>query len=92
MVNNRFGYDLILETHNLLIPKRAVSNYRDLNWLERRELRKIIDTYSQEHYDLVFENSAKLRTVPELYHVHCGKYYPRDAVELVLHKTQTTSK
>lgn len=75
LIDNRYPYDMIYRKHHMLIPRRNVAKYSQLRWYEKRELRKIIDTYCQAHYHLVFENMNSRRSVHLLYHIHAASYH-----------------
>lgn len=82
LIENRYPYNIIFSKHHMLVPKREAANYDNLKTLERIELREIIDTYCQDHYDLVFENMSKQRSVKAVYHLHLASYVPtREALE-----------
>ena len=74
LINNRFPYDMCFTTCHMLIPFDEVSNYDDLTEAAKRELREIITYYCQDHYDVVFENMNKRRSIKNLYHLHCATY------------------
>lgn len=74
IIRNNFPYDSAYKQCDMLIPIRIVPTYSKLRWYERRELRKILDTYCQEHYDQVTENMAVRRSVLSIWHLHLLKF------------------
>ena len=70
IIANNFPYDAAYKTSHMLVPRRLISTYDRLTWRERREMRKIIDSYCQEHYHQVVENMFSKRSVLVLYHIH----------------------
>jgi len=75
LINNRFPGDMIFKKHHMLIPKREFSSRDDMLPRERRELDKIIRTYAQYNYHLIFENMNSRRSVLHLWHLHLAEYY-----------------
>lgn len=78
IIENRFPYDSVLQTHHLLLPKRVVS---DRFWLEANEvmeLDEILTRLNEEgSYDFFTENFNKRRSIAIHYHLHLGKYYDK---------------
>lgn len=75
VIENRFPYDSCFQTHHMLIPKRKFSRRFQMTDDELDELDFFIDTYAEEHYDIVFENMMKRRSIAGLFHLHLAKYY-----------------
>lgn len=74
IVNNRFPYDKIYQTHHLLIPKRKFALESDMWLRERDELTRLKQTLP---YDQVLENTMHNRSICDLYHLHLGDLYTR---------------
>lgn len=74
IVENRFPYDMVFNTHHLLLPMRKVCNRSELNQEEKTELETILDYYVEPKYDLFFENTQKRRSVMSHYHIHLASY------------------
>lgn len=70
IIANRYPYNAPYKTSHMMLPRRSVPTYNKLNWRERRELRKIIDTYCQANYHKVEENMAVRRSVMAVWHLH----------------------
>jgi len=65
LVENKFPYDMIAETHSLLVPKRWFTDDWDMNEEERGELFQIKEGFGADKtYDTIFENVKHKRTVP----------------------------
>jgi hypothetical protein len=77
IIHNNYPYDVAYKVSDMLIPIRLVPTYDKLRWYEKRELRKIIDGYCQEHYHQVVENMAVRRSVMALYHLHLLTFHDR---------------
>jgi len=74
IIANNFPYDAAYSTSHMLVPRRILGTYDRLNWRERREMRKIIDTYCQDNYHQVVENMTSKRSVLALYHIHLLRF------------------
>lgn len=75
IINNEFPPNVAYEIAHMLLPKRKVATFSMLKDYERQELREIIDTHCQLHYDQVTENMMLRRSVPDHYHLHLLKFY-----------------
>lgn len=75
LIDNRFPYDSCFKTHHMLIPKREVAYRWQLEAEESKELDDIIFSYCNSHYDMVFENMTKRRSVLALFHLHAASYF-----------------
>jgi hypothetical protein len=69
IVENTFPYDLIAQTHHLLMPKRHVAR-GSFSEEERSELDAIIRQLSELGYDYFIETLGKTSTVPDHFHLH----------------------
>lgn len=74
-VANDFPYDSAFAVHNMLLPKRIFSCREDMLDHERQELDRIISTYAQHSYHLIFENFGHRRSVQSIFHLHLACYY-----------------
>lgn len=71
IIENKFPYDAIATISHMIIPKRSVSfDWKLLNKEEEQELEELQDTYMNDHYDVIWENLAKGRTIPGRFHLH----------------------
>ena len=69
IVTNKFPYDLVARTHELLVPLRHVSG-RELSEAEKDELDEIKETYLGDHYELILENTRQATSIPGHFHLH----------------------
>ncbi len=74
IVENRFPYDMVFKTHDMLLPMRKVCVRAELNPEEKAELETILEYYVEPRYDLFFENTQKRRSVMAHYHIHLASY------------------
>lgn len=74
VIDNRFPYGTIFETHHMLLPKRIVANRHELTDEERNELEVIVEYYAQPLYDSLLENFSSRRSIHDHYHIHLGVY------------------
>lgn len=71
IIENDFPYDIIASVSHILITKRKVSfDWGLLIEDELDELEHIKKTYLSEHYDLIWENLPRGKTVPEHFHLN----------------------
>jgi hypothetical protein len=75
LVVNSFPYDICFKEHDLLIPFSGAAIKESLSEVETIELNQIINEYAMDKYDMIFENTMKRRSVPNLYHIHFASYY-----------------
>lgn len=69
IVKNKFPYDAVARTHDLIVSKRHVG-WNKLSKLELAELKKLKETYLCQNYSFLLEAFAKDRSVPNHYHLH----------------------
>ncbi len=69
LVPNAFPYDLVAETHHMLIPKRHTT-YEKLTKEEREELELLKATHLEENYETIAENTNRRKTIPQHFHLH----------------------
>ncbi len=69
LVPNSFPYDLVAETHHMLIPKRHVT-YKELTGEEREELELLKSTHLEDNYETIAENTNRRKTIPQHFHLH----------------------
>lgn len=69
LVHNAFPYDLIAETHHMLIPKRHIT-YKELTEEEKEELELLKATHLEENYETIAENTNRRKTIPQHFHLH----------------------
>ena len=70
---NEFPYDMIAETHHLLVPHRVFAEAWEMTIPEIVELNKIKERVGMD-YDSINENTHKRRSVGRHYHLHLLKY------------------
>lgn len=76
IIDNRFPYDMAYAVCHMLIPKRRVSDYTQLRWRERRELKQILyGEIIQGGYSQIVENTAPTRSISAVWHLHLLKFY-----------------
>lgn len=68
IILNTFPYD-DTKLHHMIIPKRQVRDYTELDVLERAELENI-KTFDCKNYDSCIRNFNKYRSVEIWYHEH----------------------
>ncbi len=73
IIDNKFPHDRIASTHHLLVPKRLITHWAQMNIRERREFTKI-DDYCATIYDSIKMNYPSFISVPEIVHWHLYKY------------------
>ncbi len=66
---NAFPYDLVADTHHMLLPKRHVVE-GELSEEEWIEYSRIKHTFVAENYDMIMEGTPRQKSVPEHFHVH----------------------
>ena len=69
IITNMFPYDVITDTHHLLVPKRFFGTPKEINTVEREELESIKEGLA-DRYDGMYENLAHKRTIPAHFHIH----------------------
>jgi len=73
ILENKYGYDLIAEKHDLLCPKRHISTREELTVDELDEL-KIIREETGDEYDFEMWNYLARQTHPIHFHYHLIKF------------------
>lgn len=68
LLENSFPYDLIADTHHMIVPLRHASG-SELTQEEWREYQELKQTLMQE-YDQLVENTERHKTIPQHFHVH----------------------
>lgn len=68
IIPNRFPYDLIAETHHMIVPLRHTAEL-ELTEEEVEEFRKIKYEELQE-YDILIEATKHTKSIPAHYHLH----------------------
>ncbi len=69
IVENSFPYDLIADTHHMLMPLRHVVE-KDLTFAEVEELKKIKMEVVDEKYDYIIESTHNTKSLPSHFHLH----------------------
>lgn len=70
LIKNRYPYDEIFEKHDMLIALKGQTQVDD-------EVQGIIEMLTD--YDIWFVNFVHRRSVPDIFHIHLGKYKKRDS-------------
>jgi diadenosine tetraphosphate (Ap4A) HIT family hydrolase len=71
IIKNRFPYDTMVRINDMLVSKRAVSTFKELNQAELAEYDTIIDEISAgATYDAKIENFPHVQSVSQHVHVH----------------------
>lgn len=79
IIDNEFPYDEVATVSHMLVPKKHVKEDK-LNLEEFNELEKIKPKI-HEAYDLIIENTHKLKSIPEHYHLHLLEMKEREMIE-----------
>lgn len=74
MIENRYPYDMIFETHDMLLPRSGAATREELTLAEALELNTILAELNH-NYDLYFENFSHRRSVMSLFHLHFARYH-----------------
>jgi diadenosine tetraphosphate (Ap4A) HIT family hydrolase len=69
VMDNRFPWSQIAETHHMIIPKRHIV-YEELNEKEKKEYDIIKIEYLDKEYDMITEATNKKKTIPTHMHLH----------------------
>ena len=71
IIKSRFPYDTMVRVNDILVSKRPVSSFKELNNDEHDEYHKIIDDLAaQGIYDARIENFPRAQSVKRHIHVH----------------------
>ena len=71
IIKNRFPYDTMVRVNDMLVSRRAVSTFRELNEAELNEYEEILNELSDRgSYDARIENFPKVQSVTKHVHVH----------------------
>ena len=68
-IKNRFPYDRIAETHNMIIPKRHIDEV-GLTDEEKKELVELKRSYIEENYHFILEATTGIKSIPKHFHLH----------------------
>ncbi len=69
LVKNNFPYDKIAEVHDMLIPKRHVTE-EELSQEEWHEFQQIKDEYIHKEYEFMIEATHRKKSIPAHFHLH----------------------
>lgn len=69
IVKNDYPYDKIAKIHNMLIPKRHVTE-EEFNIEEERELKEIKKKLLDSNYEFIIEATKHKKSIPEHFHLH----------------------
>ena len=68
IIENKFPYDLITETHHMIVPIAHKTEYEITSdeWLEYKTIKQTVT----QDYDYFLEATSKLKSIPEHFHIH----------------------
>jgi hypothetical protein len=69
IVENEYPYDRISATHHMVTLKRH-STEADLTTYEKMEFERDVKPYLHKHYDMLFENTVRTKSIPGHHHIH----------------------
>ncbi len=69
IIENSFPYDLIAKKHNMIVPIRHCCE-EELTKKECKEFLELKKKFIHNDYDYLLESSARLKTIPEHFHIH----------------------
>jgi len=70
LVENKYPYDAIFSTHNMLAPKAHVT---ERTKLYKDEIEELDELLQELDYDMCILNKKKRRSIPQHYHLHLVK-------------------
>ena len=71
LIENDFPYDMVTDRHCMLVPKRHIATFEDLDTTARNEFRAV---YRLDSFDAMLENFPSAQSQPSHYHVHLIRY------------------
>ena len=69
VVKNRFPYDKIAGQHDMLIPKRHITE-AEITEDEWHELAKLKTDFIHPNYQFIIEATYKMKSIPAHFHLH----------------------
>jgi diadenosine tetraphosphate (Ap4A) HIT family hydrolase len=66
---NAFPYDLVADTHHMLVSKRHIAE-EELTEEEWIEFSRIKHTFVAENYDILLEGTPRQKSIPGHFHIH----------------------
>lgn len=69
IILNDFPYDLVAETHHMIIPNRHVTE-SELTADEIREYAEIKEEVLHKEYDYMIETTRVKKSIPDHFHLH----------------------
>ncbi len=69
LVDNRFPYDTITDTHHMLMPKAHITE-EELTPEHLSELRELKQTILNDRYTFIFETLPNAKSIPPHHHLH----------------------
>lgn len=69
IIRNEFPYDRIAKIHDMIIPKRHVTE-NNLSTEEKKEYGEIKASHVEGTYEYIIEPTLKLKSIPEHFHLH----------------------
>lgn len=71
IIKNRFPYDKMAQTNDMLVSKRAISSHYEGTSEEQKEYHDILQLLATEgYYDALIENFPKVKSVKKFAHTH----------------------
>lgn len=72
IIDNRYPYDAILQTHHMLIANRPGANPDNFTVEEQREFKAI--EFSEFYKYSFVQTNYKARSIADIWHIHLGIY------------------
>lgn len=69
IIENEYPYDRIADSHHLITTKRHAKE-ATLTPHEKMEYERDVKPYLHRHYDLIFENTVRTKSIPGHHHLH----------------------
>lgn len=76
LIENRFPYDRMARTNDMLVSKRPLQSHYDGTDAEQAEYDTIMKTLAAENfYDAYMENFPKIKSVKKFVHIHLIRWH-----------------
>ena len=76
IIENRFPYDRMARTNDMLVSKRPLQSLYDASQEERDEYETIMKLLAKENfYDACMENFPKIKSVKRYVHIHLIRWH-----------------
>ena len=70
LLPNKYPYDAVATKHDLLLSRRHVATYEELNQAEQDKLRTLKQGILNTDYDYILEAMPKNKSIPGHFHLH----------------------